>query len=104
MPAETTESVDLAGIQRTLERQLEERLTTLQDLEPFAIPSVDAVAYQSAQTHRGAIDQITAALNRIAQGTYGRCTRCGGQIAPGRLEVLPSAGQCIECQSLAEGA
>lgn len=104
MPIEATEPVPLAGVQRELERQLDERLAVLQELEPFALPSVDPVAYQSAASHRIAIEQITAALNRISQGTYGRCTRCGGQIAPARLEVLPYAAACIECQSHAEAA
>ncbi|WP_374977178.1 TraR/DksA family transcriptional regulator [Microbacterium trichothecenolyticum] len=104
MPIETTEPVPLTGVQRELERQLEERLAVLQELEPFALPSVDPVAFQSAASHRIAIEQITAALNRISQGTYGSCTRCGEQIAPARLEVLPYAAACIECQSHAEAA
>ena len=104
MSIETTESIPLAGVQRELERQLEERLAVLQELEPFALPSVDPVAYQSAASHRVAIEQISAALNRIAGGTYGQCTRCGRQIAPARLEVLPHAAACIECQSRADAA
>lgn len=104
MTTETTESSPLAGMQRDLEWQLEERLAVLQELEPFALPSIDPVAYQTAAAHRIAVEQITAALNRIAQGTYGRCVRCGGQIAPARLEVLPSAAACIECQSHDEAA
>lgn len=104
MITDTPDPAALADAQRELERQLEERLAVLQELEPFAVPSVDPVAYQTAASHRAAIAQITAALNRIAQGTYGQCTRCGGQIAPARLEVLPHAAACIECQSHAEAA
>jgi RNA polymerase-binding transcription factor DksA len=48
------------------------------------------------------VEQITAALNRLDAGTYGRCTRCGAEIAPARLEVLPQAAACIECQSHAD--
>jgi hypothetical protein len=104
MKIPTTDSIALGGVQRELERQLEERLAVLQELEPFAIPSVDPVAYQTSASHRVAIDQITAALNRITAGTYGLCTRCGQPIAPARLEVLPSAAACIECQSHADAA
>ncbi|MFE4727337.1 TraR/DksA family transcriptional regulator [Microbacterium sp. NPDC056736] len=104
MSIEATESVPLAGLQRELERQLEERLAVLAELEPFALPSVDPVAYQTAASHRAVVELITAALNRITQGTYGRCTRCERQIAPARLEVLPYAAACIECQSHAEAA
>ncbi|MFK4837214.1 TraR/DksA family transcriptional regulator [Microbacterium sp. ZW T2_14] len=104
MTIEATESAPLAGVQRELERQLEERLSHLREIEPFALPSIDPVAYQAAASHRAAIEQISAALNRITQGTYGRCTRCGAQIASARLEVLPYAAACIECQSHAEAA
>lgn len=100
----TADSVPVADLQRELERQLEERLAVLAELEPLALPSVDPVAYQTAASQRAVVEQITAALNRITQGTYGRCTRCGRQIAPARLEVLPYAAACIECQSHAEAA
>ena len=33
------------------------------------------------------------------RGTYGACLRCGQPIAPARLEALPWAAHCIECQS-----
>jgi RNA polymerase-binding protein DksA len=42
--------------------------------------------------------EIDAALDRIANGTYGRCTNCDGQIPVERLEALPWATLCIECQ------
>ncbi len=104
MPRTATDAAALSGAQRELERQLEERLAVIQELAPFALPSVDPVAYQTAATHRTAVEQITAALNRIAQGTYGLCSGCGRQITPARLEVLPHAATCIECQSHAETA
>lgn len=103
----TTPAIDtstLAGLQRELEGQLEDRLAALQELAPLAVPSVDPVTYQTAASHRAAVEQITAALNRITQGTYGTCARCAQQIAPARLEVLPYAAACIECQNHADAA
>jgi DnaK suppressor protein len=50
------------------------------------------------QQHLGAVD---AALARLAAGTYGRCTSCGNPIAPERLEALPWAALCIDCQRAA---
>lgn len=104
MTIEATGSAALADAQRDLERELDERLAVLQDLAPYALPSVDPVAFQTAAAHRAAVEQITAALNRLAKGTYGRCTTCGMQIAPARLEALPHAEACIECQSHADTA
>lgn len=42
--------------------------------------------------------EIDAALNRIDEGTYGVCTNCGKQIPEERLEALPWATLCIDCQ------
>ena len=40
---------------------------------------------------------LDAAAARIAAGTYGTCERCGGPIAPERLEALPATTSCIRC-------
>jgi RNA polymerase-binding protein DksA len=45
-----------------------------------------------------ALTEVDAALERIAAGTYGACTSCGRPIAPERLEALPWAAHCIDCQ------
>lgn len=41
---------------------------------------------------------VDDALERLAEGLYGRCTDCGGEIAPERLAALPQAARCIDCQ------
>ena len=43
------------------------------------------------------IVKIRSALLRMDEGVYGMCVRCGEDIAPRRLEVLPSSTDCIEC-------
>ncbi|MDT9599820.1 TraR/DksA family transcriptional regulator [Sphingosinicella rhizophila] len=43
------------------------------------------------------IASVNRALLRIENGTYGECTRCGSEIAPGRLEARPEAALCISC-------
>lgn len=43
------------------------------------------------------LQQIDAALQRMAQGTYGVCIDCGEAIAPQRLHALPFAVRCIDC-------
>lgn len=43
---------------------------------------------------------VDAALDRLDAGTYGRCIRCGEPIAPERLEALPWAAHCIDCQRI----
>jgi RNA polymerase-binding protein DksA len=47
--------------------------------------------------------EIDAALKRIEEGTYGVCTNCGKEIPVERLEALPWATLCIDCQRGLEG-
>jgi DnaK suppressor protein len=44
---------------------------------------------------------VEEALQRLDAGTFGTCVRCGRPIAEERLEALPWAARCIECQRLA---
>jgi DnaK suppressor protein len=43
---------------------------------------------------------VDDALARLDAGSFGRCVRCGRPIAPDRLEALPWAARCIDCQRL----
>ena len=45
------------------------------------------------------LELVDAALARLDDGTFGTCQRCGRPIAPARLEALPWAAHCIECQA-----
>ena len=47
---------------------------------------------------------IERALERVADGTYGVCTRCGKAIAQERLEAVPAADLCIACKEREESA
>lgn len=49
------------------------------------------------------IEGIDRALEKIEEGNYGICDRCGREISKGRLEAVPYAAFCIECQDIAEG-
>jgi RNA polymerase-binding protein DksA len=49
------------------------------------------------EQHLAAVD---AALGRLDDGTYGTCARCGRPIAPERLDALPWAAHCIDCQRI----
>jgi RNA polymerase-binding transcription factor DksA len=47
---------------------------------------------------------VTAALDRVADGTYGCCLRCDEEIGMKRLAALPHAPFCITCQESAESS
>ena len=42
--------------------------------------------------------QVTDALERFDEGTYGLCDRCGAEIDPARLKALPYVTLCLHCQ------
>jgi DnaK suppressor protein len=41
--------------------------------------------------------QVDAALARLAEGSYGRCERCGQPIGAARLAARPVATTCMGC-------
>lgn len=43
------------------------------------------------------LEQIKLALGRIAAGTFGRCTRCHGEIGAERLLAIPYISLCVPC-------
>jgi DnaK suppressor protein len=46
-----------------------------------------------------AVEEIDAALARVADGTYGACERCHQPIPKPRLKALPFARLCVACKS-----
>ncbi|BCJ62843.1 TraR/DksA family transcriptional regulator [Micromonospora endophytica] len=52
---------------------------------------------------RQSLEQISAALRRLAAGSYGTCERCGTAIARERLEIIPHARFCVPCQQKQHG-
>jgi DnaK suppressor protein len=55
------------------------------------------------QTDAKLLRAIDEAIHRIAQGTYGICMECEGEIAPARLEAVPWTRVCIECKAKQQG-
>lgn len=43
--------------------------------------------------------QVEDALGRLRDGTYGTCRECGGPIERERLEALPEAARCADCEN-----
>ncbi len=48
------------------------------------------------------LQRIETAIQRIEDGEYGYCLRCGEPIAVPRLQVQPEATLCLDCQSDSE--
>jgi len=51
---------------------------------------------------RKLITKIDEALDRIKNGTYGKCEECGGEIGVARLKARPVTTLCIDCKASQE--
>ncbi len=45
------------------------------------------------------LEKVGRALTKFEDGTYGICEACGGRIDRARLEALPQAMYCMDCQA-----
>ncbi len=48
------------------------------------------------------INQVERAIERVGQGNYGWCEKCGNAIPVERLAAFPSATLCVSCKQLEE--
>ena len=48
------------------------------------------------------VRDIDRALQKIDEGTYGKCERCGRDIPEERLAAVPYATLCVTCKQLEE--
>src|SRR5687767_15299288 len=51
---------------------------------------------------RRLLRDVVSALQRIDDGSFGTCERCNEEIAEKRLDALPFARHCIDCQRVIE--
>src|SRR5882724_11086069 len=51
---------------------------------------------------RRLLREVVMALQKIEDGSFGTCERCSEPIADKRLDALPFARYCIDCQRLVE--
>ena len=80
------------------ERALAEQLAALDDFTDDDVdPDSRSHTTASRQRAADAIADITAALERLDDGTYGTCIGCGEPVAAARLEALPTTRHCISC-------
>ena len=58
----------------------------------------DEISSQLAEVESRELANIENALHRMSAGKYGSCEVCNGKIPLARLNALPYATMCIECQ------
>jgi len=89
-------------VQRT-EGYGREKLPETQDVADMAVESyTKEFIFGKSSGDRAILQQIAEALGRIKDRTYGNCVNCENPIQPKRLEAVPWAKHCIQCQDLIE--
>lgn len=79
------------------------RQQTSGDMVDAALDSAqDEISSQLAEVESRELANIEIALERIREGHYGACEACECQIPMARLQALPYATLCINCQREAE--
>ena len=79
------------------------RLESARDVGDQALMDLDRELGISLMEMRNRRRQaIDEALTRLTEGTYGICAECGVEISERRLEAVPFAKLCVECQSKEE--
>ena len=54
--------------------------------------------FHQSDENRRLLQLIVEALDRLKTGTYGLCVSCQEEVQVKRLEAVPWARHCIECQ------
>jgi DnaK suppressor protein len=82
-------------------RQADEEAT--QDIADKAANSyTKEFLFHQSDDNRRLLQLVTEALERLKNGSYGLCVACQEEVQVKRLEAVPWARHCIECQEKQE--
>lgn len=91
----------LARVRAARENETAEASENAADLGDRALSTVTRdLSYRLSTGERDILKRIDAALDRIEAKTYGACQNCSKQVQTGRLNAVPWARFCIDCQEL----
>lgn len=80
------------------ERALDNAATDTEAEEQFGHDMAQAMKFQLEEK----IAQTKEAINRVKNGEYGMCAKCGKMINTDRLMVYPEATLCMSCKEKSE--
>ena len=98
---ETKRAALLTRVQAARTSEQEDSSELAPDLGDRAISTMNRdLNYQLTTGERDILRRIDAALDRIESGNYGECVNCKEKLQQGRLDAVPWARHCIDCQEL----
>ena len=71
-------------------------------IEEVQLAEVRELEIDSLNRRACLLREVEDALSRISDGSYGLCRLCDAKIKPARLNAVPWAPLCIDCQEDAE--
>lgn len=86
----------LSNVQEDLEETSEE--TLIEEIDRAFSSEGRELLSSFVDRHTEGLEAVNQALERIREGTYGICVRCGREISEERLEAIPTASLCLSCQ------
>ncbi len=97
--AKREELLDRVRTARTSEQEATDKEAP--DLGDRALSTVIRdLSYQLTTTERDIMRRIDDALDRMEKNEYGVCVQCAKKMQIGRLDAVPWARHCIQCQEL----
>ncbi len=104
-PIQTRPNIEKLEMEKlAIENKLERLHVELRSLAEPSADEADVDAYEREKTWaliqrmRQKLQSVERALASAQDGTYGICEGCGSRIEPARLQILPEATLCLECQ------
>ncbi len=92
-----------AEIAKTRSAEEETTEESTQDIADKAVSSYTReFLYSLTDGERGTLLHIDDALGRIEDGNYGFCMNCNVTMTEKRLNAVPWAPYCLDCQELSE--
>lgn len=85
-------------VRALLEQERRTRIAQLTSLRDEEDGPPDEASLARREFLEAALEDIDAALARLDAGTYGLCEDCGKPVPAGRLEIIPYARRCVQCQ------
>jgi DnaK suppressor protein len=97
----------LEAKQAELEHVIRNREAITIEKSPDALDEVQhaaerELAIRNLDRESQLLRNVRGALRRMDEGTYGVCAHCEEDISPKRLNAVPWAAFCIQCQEIAD--
>jgi DnaK suppressor protein len=101
---EQTEIARLETARQEIVKEVKHLQTELRNMAEPSADEADVDAFEREKTWalvqslQRKLESIDHAIRLAKNGTYGICQDCGERIDPARLDIIPEASLCLQCQ------